>query len=187
MPSHPCRLFRGANKINAEDFQTCNDLVMCALRDDSGLLQVWHRQFPVYFLDIRAHSLLTSDGLAVPIVPQPRSSKCYSWNHDTAQFHSEYSSDGRLFACWSDTGSLVRVWDTQTNQLVGMFPTSCEGPLAYPDPLATDSSLFGIASETQFLYRPSVHLGLVSRMHIAFIQDGTRLVYCPPDFSKYGT
>jgi len=53
--------------------------------------------------------------------------------------------------------------------------------------LATDSSLFGIASETQFLYRPSVHLGLVSRIHIAFIQDGTKLAYCPPDFSKYGT
>ena len=50
--------------------------------------------------------------------------------------------------------------------------------------LATDSSLFGIASETQYLYRPSVHLGLV--IHIAFIQDGTKLAYCPPDFSKYG-
>ena len=64
MPSHPCRLFRGANKINPEDtgmhfFQTCNDLVMCALRDDSGLLQVWHRQD--VFLDIRVHS---PDGLA---------------------------------------------------------------------------------------------------------------------------
>ena len=36
----PCRLFRGVNKINTEDtgmhsFQTCNDLVMCVLRDDS--------------------------------------------------------------------------------------------------------------------------------------------------------
>jgi len=54
MPSHPCRLFRGANKINTEDtgmhsFQTCNDLVMRALRDDSGLLQVWHRQDPSRF------------------------------------------------------------------------------------------------------------------------------------------
>jgi len=47
-------LFRGANKINAEDFQ---DLVMCALRDDSGLLQVWHRQ-DVFF---RHQGALTPD------------------------------------------------------------------------------------------------------------------------------
>ena len=45
--------------------------------------------------------------------------------------------------------------------------------------LATDSSLFGIASQTQYLYRPS---DLVSRIHIAFTQDGTKLLYCPPDF-----
>ena len=57
------------------------------------------------------------------------------WKRDTAQFHlvefddhmcidwPECSPDGRLFACWSDTGSLVRVWDMQTSQLVGKFPT----------------------------------------------------------------
>jgi len=61
--------------------------------------------------------------MAWPIVPQPCSSKCYSWNHDTVQFHSEYSPDGRLFARWSDTGSLVQVWDTRTGQSVGKFPT----------------------------------------------------------------
>jgi len=44
---------------------------------------------------------------------------------------------------------------------------------------ATDSSLFGIASQTHYLYRPSVHLGLVSRIHIVFIQDGTKLTLSP--------
>jgi len=72
-----------------------------------------------HFLDIRARSLL----LAVAIVPQSRSSICYSWNHETAQFHSGYLPNGRLFACWCDTGSLVQIWDTRTGQLVGKFPT----------------------------------------------------------------
>ena len=52
------------------------------------------------------------------------------WKHYTAQFHliefddhmcidwPEYSPNGRRFACWSATGSLVRVWDTRTGQLV---------------------------------------------------------------------
>jgi len=81
------------------------------------------------------HSHPASDGLTVAIVPQSSSVKCYSWKRDTAQFHlvgfddhicidwPEYSPDGRLFACWSDTGSLVRVWDTQIGQFVGKFPT----------------------------------------------------------------
>jgi len=65
--------------------------------------------------------------LLQPIVPQSPSAKCYLWNHDTAQFHSEYSPDGRLFACWSGTGSLVRVRDTQTGQLVGNILTLSPG------------------------------------------------------------
>jgi len=126
-------------------FQTCNDLVICAISHDfSGLLQVWHRQDPAgfectYSLDI-AHAwkiFLASDGLTV-IVPHSPSPTRYSWNHETAQFDSvhfddqehipwyhspAYSPDGKLFAYRSDNDSHVRVWDTQTGHLVSKFPT----------------------------------------------------------------
>ena len=132
-------------------FQTCNDLVICAvLRDKSGLLQVWHRQDHTgfectYSLDIGKdpHPFLAPDGLTVVIVPfpssYPSSAKCYSWNRDTAQFDlvqfddqvyirrhpsPQYSPDGKLFACWFDKDSHVRVWDTRTRHLVSKFPTS---------------------------------------------------------------
>ena len=117
------------------------------------LLQVWHRQDPAgfectYSLEIKVeevwnpllapkYPLLAPDGLTVVIVPEYSSAKCYSWNHDTAQFYPidfvdnpvhihapEYSPDGRLFACWSDDDSHVRVWDTRTGQLVSKFQTS---------------------------------------------------------------
>jgi len=128
-------------------FQTCNDLVICAVsRDDSVLLQVWHRQDPAgfectYSLDFKVEEAwrlhLAPDGLTVVIVPRYSSAKCYSWNDDTAQFHPidlvdfpvhiyehKYSPDGRLHACWSKDDSHVRVWDTPTGQLVSKFPTS---------------------------------------------------------------
>ena len=135
-------------------FQTCNDLVICAVsRDDSALVQVWHRQDPAgfkctYSLDFKVkqvwnpllapkYPLLAPDGLTVVIVLEHSSAKCYSWNHDTAQFHPidfvdnpvdiyvpGYSPDGRLFACWSGDDSHVRVWDTRTGRLVSKFPTS---------------------------------------------------------------
>jgi len=35
-----------------------------------------------------------------------------------------YSPDGRLFACWPSDDSHVRVWDTQTGQVVGKFRTA---------------------------------------------------------------
>ena len=146
-------------------FQTCNDLVICAIFYDgsgargnsdgeSGVLQVWHRQDPTgfectYSLDIGKdpRAILAPDGLTVIIVPfysrYPHSAKCYSWNHNTAQFdlvhfddqvHIDwkgesddyspvYSPDGKLFACWSDEDSHVRVWDTRTGHLVSKFPT----------------------------------------------------------------
>jgi len=111
-------------------FQTCNDLVICALsRDDSVLLQVWHRQDPAgfectYSLVFKVEEvwrlLVAPDGLTVVIVPGYSSAKCYSWNHDTAQFHPidfvdnpvyidkhKYSPDGRLFAYWSRKDSHV--------------------------------------------------------------------------------
>ena len=114
--------------------------------DDSVLLQVWHRQDPAgfectYSLDFKVkrvwNSLLAPDGLTVVIVPEYSSAKCYSWNHDTAQFYPidlidnpvdiyapKYSPDGRLFGCWSLHDSHVRVWDTRTGRLVSKFPTS---------------------------------------------------------------
>ena len=60
-------------------FQTCNNLVICAiLDDDSGLLPVWHRQDRAgfectYSLDFKVYSnsypFLAPDGSTVVIVP----------------------------------------------------------------------------------------------------------------------
>jgi len=128
-------------------FQTCNDLVICAISYDySALLQVWHRQDPAgfectYSLDFKLEEVrrlvVAPDGLTVVIVPWYSSAKCYSWSDDTAQFHPidfvdnpmdiyahECSPDGRLFACWSGDDSHIRVWDTRTGRLVSKFPTS---------------------------------------------------------------
>jgi len=127
-------------------FQTCNDLVICALcYDDSGLLQVWHRQDPAdfectYSLDFGSsrNIFLAPDGLTVINVGDCPATY-YSWNHDSAQFdpvHFDdqmhipwdfspaYSPDGKLLASWSDKDSHVRVWDTRTCQLVSKFPMS---------------------------------------------------------------
>jgi len=41
-----CLIIENSDKVS---FQTCNDLVMCALCDDSGPLQVLHRQDPSQF------------------------------------------------------------------------------------------------------------------------------------------
>ena len=127
-------------------FQTCNDLVICGIfGDDSGILQVWHRQDPADFectyslnfnVDRSSLPYLAPDGLTVVIV-SPSSSMCYSWNHDSAQFdpvHFDdqlhinwsfaYSPDGNISTCWSSSDSHVRVWDTRTRELVSKFPTS---------------------------------------------------------------
>jgi len=163
MPSHPCRLFRGANKINPEDtgmhsFQTCNDLVMCALRDDS-----------------------------VGIGRIPAGFQCtyfFSWNHDTAQFPSEYSPDGRLFACWSDTGFLVQVWDTRTGQPVGKFPTFSVHAMTLSPTLIQHSPGDRLIA-LWHRFRNTISIPAIcslARIHIAFIQDGTKLAYCPLDF-----
>jgi len=134
-------------------FQTCNDLVIYTVsRAGSGLLQVWHQQDPTglectYSLDIGKDQcpFLAPDGLTVVIVPPSSSAECYSWNHETAQFHRvrfddqvhvsrhpplsrhpspQYSPDGKLFACLSEEDSYVRVWDIRTGHLVSKFPTS---------------------------------------------------------------
>jgi len=135
-------------------FQTCNDLVICAIPyDNSELLQVWHQQDPTgfectYSLNIETNNnsydsyiYLAPNGLTVVILPDSFSSfaTCYSWNYDAAQFHPvcfdnqvhvnwdplpQYSPDGELFACQSVEDSHIRVWDTQTGHLVSKFPTS---------------------------------------------------------------
>ena len=150
-------------------FQTCNNLVTCVVfGDDSGLLQVWHRQDTpgfkcTYSLEFNVYRdsdpFLAPDGLTVVIVPYPDSSSatCYSWNHDTAQFdlvHFDdqvcicrssvyspvYSPDGKFSACWSPDDSHVRVWDTRTGQLVSKFPVSQPYDIAL-SPAPIDHSL----------------------------------------------
>jgi len=88
-------------------FQTCNDLVICGIfDDDSGILQVWHRQDPAGFectysldfeVDRNSFPLLAPNGLTIAIV-SPSSSMCYSWNHDTAQFDPVHFDD-QLHIC----------------------------------------------------------------------------------------
>jgi len=196
-------------------FQTCNDLVICSVfDDDSGLLQVWHRQDPAgfectYSLDFKVEEVqrlvLAPDGLTVVIVLYS-SAKCYSWDHDTAQFHPidfvdnpvyiyapKYSPDGRLFACWSWDDSHVRVWDTRTGQLVSKFPTS------YVDAMALSPTLIEHSPSNRlialwFADKNTIHLLDVYTGHLyakilgrgsadmAFIRDGTKLAQYSRDF-----
>jgi len=146
-------------------FQTCNDLVICAvLRDNSGLVQVWHRQDPTGFectdsfsskRKMFAEIYLAPDGLTLIIADWRSSPSCYSWDHDAARFYSvcfddqvhinlnplpAYSPDGKLFAYWSFNDFHVRVWDTRTRQLVSKFPTSTVDGIAL-SPVLTDHSL----------------------------------------------
>ena len=200
-------------------FQTCNDLVVCAIfGDDSGLLQVWHRQDPAgfkctYSLDFKAHRnsnpFLAPDGLTVVIVPDSSSSSaiCYSWNHNTAQFdpvHFDdqlhipwdspptYSPDGKLFACWSDEDSHVRVWDTRTRQLVSKFPTSEVHWIAL-SPSLIDHSLGDRLIALRFTHENAIGIFDAYNGHLhgqilgqenaftGFIRDGTALAYHGPN------
>jgi len=111
-------------------------LIIIVRLASAGSHRFWTHGFS---LDIKPeedlYPFLTSDGLTLVFVLLSSSAKCYSWNHDTVQFHSvdfddhmyshgsEYSSDGKLFACWSRDDSHVQVWDTQTGQLVCKFQT----------------------------------------------------------------
>jgi len=188
-------------------FQTYNDLVICAVsRDDSVLLQVWHRQDPAgfkctYSLDFQVEEvrrlLLAPDGLTVVIVHWYSSAKCYSWNHDTAQFHPidfvdfpveiyapKYSPDGRLFACWSLHDSHVRVWDTRTGQLVSKFLTSRVYAMALSPTLIEHSPsdrLIALWFEDKIhllnVYTGHLYAKILSRgsAYMVFIRDGTKL------------
>jgi len=196
-------------------FQTCNDLVICnVFDDDSALLQVWHRQDTAafectYSLDIKieknSYPLLAPDGLTVVIVPWYSSAECYSWNHDTAQFHPidfvdnpldiyecEYSPDGRLFACWSENDSHVRVWDTRTGRLVSKFPTSLVDAMALSPTLIEHSPSDRLIA-LWFKDENTIHLLDVYTGHLyakilgpgsadmVFIQNGTKLAQYSSD------
>ena len=180
----------------------------------AGFLQIWYRQDPAgfecrYSLDFKVkvedypHSRPASDGLTVAIVPQSSSVKCYSWKRDTAQFHlvesddricidwPEYSPDGRLFACWSDTGFLVRVWDTQTSQLVGKFPTFSVCAMALSPTLIQHSPgdilialwhRFGNTIRLFDIYTGHLCASILGRtIYMAVVRDGTKLAYYAPD------
>jgi len=192
-------------------FQTCNDLVLCAVfGDDSGLLQVCHRQDPPGFkctcsldlkMDRNSEPFLAPDGLTVVIKHFSSSATCYSWNHDTAQFdpvHFDnqvhipwdsvpaYSPDGKLFACWSDEDSHVRVWDTQTRQLVSKFPTPEVYLIAF-SPALIDHHLGDRLIAPRFTHENTIRLFDAHSSHLygqilgqegarmAFIRDGTAL------------
>ena len=177
---------------------------------------MWHRQDPAgfectYSLDIKIEnhwcSLPAPDGLTVVIVPFDSSAKCYSWNHDTAQFNPidfvdnpvdiyapKYSPDGRLFACWSGGGSHVRVWDTRTGQLVSKFRTSQVYAMALSPTLIKHSPndrLIALWFEDENkIHLLDVYTGHLyakiwgqGRADMAFIQDGTKLAQYS---SKFG-
>ena len=195
-------------------FQTCNDLVICASQDYSFLLQVWHQQDPTgfgctYSVDIKLGEssliCLAPNGLTVVIIPVYSSAKCYSWRHDTAQFHPvdfddqvyfrepEYSPDGNLFACWSDKDSHVRVWDTRTGQRVGKFQTSSVDAIAFSSTLI-EPSPGGRLIALWHKYKNTIRLHDLHTGHLyaqilsqgsanmAFIQDGIKLAHYSPDF-----
>jgi len=197
-------------------FQTCNDLVICTvLFDVSALVQVWHRQDPAgfectYSLDFKVEEdsnlLLAPDGLTVVIAPEHSSAECYSWNHDTAQFHPidfvdnpvhifapKYSSDGRLFACWSHDDSHVRVWDTRTGRLVSKFPTSWMDAMALSPTLIEHSPsdrLIALWFEDEnIIHLLNVYTGHMyakilgpGSADMVFIRDGTKLAHYSSDF-----
>jgi len=193
-------------------FQTCDDLVICGIfHDNSGILQVWHRQDPAGFeciyslnfeVDRDSDPFLAPDGLTV-VITSPSSVTCYSWDHDTAQFDSvhfddqlhicwnvspAYSPDGKLFACWSDKDSHVRVWDTPTRQLVSKFPMSEVYDIAF-SPALVDHSLGDRLIALRCTHESAIRLFNAYNGHLygqilgqedgnlAFIRDGTALAY----------
>jgi len=160
-------------------FQTCNDLVICTkFDDDSGLLQVWHRQDPAgfecsYSLDLDfdepLYPVLAPDGLTVIII-SVSSSTWYSWNHGTAQFDPvhfddearitsipKYSPGGKLVAYWSRDDSHIRIWDTRTHQLISKLPTDEVDAIAF-SPAPIDHSLAGRLIALRFKHENIIRL-----------------------------
>ena len=196
-------------RIRKVAFQTCNDLVTCTSDDSSALLQVWHRQDPTgfectYSLEIKSEGSyphLAPDGLTVVMFLAPP----VSWNHDTAQFDPahfddqvyihwpKYSPDGRLFACWSPQDSHVRIWDTQTGQVVGKFRTSKVDTITLSPTLIKHSPgdrLIALWCQSENgirlfdVYTGHLYAQILGQTctHMAFIQDGTKLANNFPDF-----
>ena len=156
----------------------------------------------------RLYPFLAPDGLTVVIV-ENNDSSCYSWNHDTAQFHPVqfddqvhthhdplpvYSPDGRLFACWSHHDSHVRVWDTQTSRLVSKFSTSKMDRIALSPALiehpAVDRLIALKCGSERTICLFDVYTGHLyaqisgqRNANMAFIGDGTKLVYYSSDMS----
>ena len=193
-------------------FQTCNNLVLCGISFyGSGILQIWHWQDPAGFectyslgfeVDRNSFLRLAPDGLTVVILSSS-SSMCYSWDHNTAQFdpvHFDdqlhicgndslgYSPDGKLFACWSDKDSHVRVWDIPTRQLVSKFKTSKVYNIAF-SPALTKHPLGDRLIALRLKHENAIHLFNAYNGHLygqilgqedgdlAFIRDGTVLAY----------
>jgi len=96
---------------------------LCTIsHDGSGLLQACRFQVHLFFRD-----------QVQKLVPLHSSTKCYSWNYDTAQFDRvhfydqvhihrylspDYSPNGKLLACWSHNDSHIQIWDTQAGYLI---------------------------------------------------------------------
>ena len=128
------------------------------------------------------------------------------FNHDTAQFHPidfvdfpvhiyapKYSPDGRLFACWSEYDSHVRVWDTRTGQLVSKFPTSQVDAMSLSPTLNEHSPsdrLIALCFEDENtihllnVYTGHLYAKILGRgsADMVFIQDGTKLAQYSSDF-----
>jgi len=178
-----------------------------------GLLQVWkvkdHSEC-IFSLDINinvnkiawrecSRIFLAPDGLTV-ITGWPVS--CYSWNHDTAQFHPfhfadethlggvfyAYSPDGKFFACTSPKDYDARVWDTRTGQLCGKpitnFTMETEIVLSpAPNGQSLDDQLITLYdSSTEITTLFGVHTGHLYAKFLnpgqpgMFIRDGTKLM-----------
>jgi len=193
-------------QIGEVAFQTCNDLVICTkFDDDSGLLQVWHRQDPAgfecsYSLDLDfdkfSSPYLAPDGLTV-IIASVSSPTCYSWNHGTAQFdpvHFDdeahitwipgYSPGGKLVACWSRDDSHIRIWDTRTRQLISKLPTSEVDAIAF-SPAPIDHSLAGRLIALRFRRENAIRLldAYTGHLHAQILGPA----YAPMTFIRDGT
>jgi len=203
--------------VRGAAFQTRDDLVICAELDDddsheiSGLLQVWklkdHSEC-IFSLDVDINSpyiMLASEGLT--LITQ---TSCYSWNHDTAQFHPfhfadeayldgspmMYSPDGKLLASWSRKDDNVRVWDTRTGQLCGKPITMSVTEIAL-SPALNDRFLgdrliaLRCWSTVSLLHVNTGHLYVrfcgPGSSRLAFIRDGTKLVFYDPTTSDHPT
>ena len=181
----------------------------CLFSLDFEITRDWRKYvtgpFSLDFETLKYSSIrLAPDGLTVVIVGLS-TVLCYSWNHDTAQFHPfhfnnqrhlygyshVYSPDGELFACCSRKDRHVRVWDTRTGQLCGNPITMSNGVSTIAlSPALNDRSLGNrlIAVSCRNTNTTSLfdvytgHLYAQFWSHscgMTFIRDGTKLMTSP--------